>query len=564
MGALALTDWQGFAPADRLVTMPPFPLDGSIPTLGVGVVDWMRTNLIQPDGPHVGEPFQPAPDQVDFLLWFYALDGGARWLHNLGVRRLSKGAGKSPFAAALALAEFVGPVRLDRFDDRVLGGCTGKPTSMPLVQIVAAAESQTKNTMRYVRAFCPKGGVLARKYDVDVGKTQFYKLPEGSLEVITSSFTAAEGAQATFAVGDEPEHWTSTNQGHELNSTIIDNLTKTGGRMVHTCNAWKPGVGSVAEATWDDWLAQEEGKLRGDQRILYDARVAPALTDEEMGDRSKLMPALEHCYAGSPWVDLENIVQRIWRASAKPDDSKRKYLNQPTAPADAWLAEGRWGKLSDPTIIVSPDEPVVLFFDGSKSRDATAIVACRVSDGHIFVPRQTTGLPTIWEPDTSHDTDDVVPVDLVDLAVDHVFDSHNVVAFFADVAEWESFVKISWPQRHKAKLKIMATPTGKQPESIAWDMRSKLFDFTREAELVAQEVDDALFTHDGNPIVARHVANMRRYPNRFGVSVSKESPSSAKKIDAGVCVIGARMVRRLLLSSGYKERKTSTRRAVII
>jgi hypothetical protein len=33
------------------------------------------------------------------------------------------------------------------------------------------------------------------------------------------------------------------------------------------------------------------------------------------------------------------------------------------------------------------------------------------------------------------------------------------------------------------------------------------------------------------------------------VSVSKETRASAKKIDAAVCVIGARMVRRLYLAS---------------
>jgi hypothetical protein len=543
--AIALAE---LAPADRLVTMPPFPEDGSVRTLGVGAVEWMRENLIQPDGPRAGESFRPAPDQVDFLLWFYAVDDDARWLFNMAVRRQAKGKGKSPFAAALALFEFLGPARLDSFDDRVIGGCVGKPTTMPLVQIVAAAESQTKNTMRYVRAFCPKGGALAKKYDVDVGKTQFYKLPEGTLEVITSSFTAAEGAQATFAVGDEPEHWTPTNNGDELNSTIVDNLTKTGGRMVHTCNAWKPGIGSVAEATWDDWVAQEEGRLRGDQRILYDARVAPALTDEEMGDRSKLLAALQHCYYGSPWVDLENVVQRIWRASAKPDDSKRKYLNQPTAPSDSWLAEGAWGRLADVSVRVGADEPIVLFFDGSKSRDATALVACRVSDGFVFVPKQIDGAPTIWEPDTAHNTDDEVPVPVVDLAVDFVFDSYNVVAFFADVQEWESFVKVSWPERHADRLQIKAVKDGKQQAPIAWDMRSHTFEFTRAAELVAQEIVDGLFAHDGNAILSRHVSNARRQPNRFGVSVSKESPSSAKKIDAAVAMIGARMVRGLALA----------------
>jgi hypothetical protein len=543
----ALAWSQDIAPADRLVTMPDFPLDGSIRTLGVEAVEWMRENLIQPDGPNAGSPFMPSEDQIDFLMWFYALDDHGRWLHNLGVRRQAKGKGKSPFAAALALFEFLGNARLDRFDDRRPGGCVGKQVPMPLVQIVAAAESQTKNTMRYVRAFCPKGGPLARQYGIDVGKTQFYRLPEGTLEVITSSFTAAEGAQSTFAVGDEPEHWTPTNQGDELNATILDNLTKTGGRMVHTCNAWKPGIGSVAESTWDDWVAQEEGRSRADQRILYDARVAPPLTDEELTDRSLLMPALEHCYRGSPWVDLENVIQRIWRSSAKVDDSRRKYLNQPTAPQDAWLAEGMWARLAAPKPVDKRDE-VVLFFDGSKSRDATALIACRVSDGYVFVPTQVDGKPTIWEPDTAHNTDDVVPVHLVDLAVDHVFATHNVVGFFADVQEWESFTKIAWPERHGERLKIKSVPSGKQPQVIAWDMRSHVFEFTREVELVTQEIHDGLFAHDGNAIVSRHVGNARRYPNRYGVSIAKESPSSPLKIDAAICVIGARMVRRQYLT----------------
>lgn len=552
MNAVALVE--DVAPADRLVTMPPFPLDGSIRTLGVGAVEWMRGNLIQPDGPNAGKPFSPSVDQVDFLLWFYSLDDHARWLFNLGVRRQSKGKGKSPFAAALALFEFLGPCRIDGFDDRVLGGAVGKPVAMPLVQVLGTAEAQTKFTMRYVRAFCPKRGHLARKYDIDVGKTQFFKLPEGTLEVITSSFTAVEGAQTTFAVGDEPEHWTPTTGGIELNSTVLDNLTKTGGRMVHTCNAWKPGIDSVAEATWDDWVAQEEGKSRAEQRILYDARIAPADTD--MSDRKSLMAALEHCYWGSPWVDLENIIQRIWRASAKPDDSKRKYLNRPTAPADSWLAEGQWSLLADSSIEIADDDEIALFFDGSKSRDASALIACRISDGHVFVPEQIDGSSAIWEPDTAHDTDDVVDVERVDLAVAHVMDTYNVAAFFADVQEWESFVKIAWPKLYGDRLRVKALPTGKQPEPIAWDMRSNVRDFTRAVELVGQEIADGLFTHDGNPALSRHVANARRHPNRWGVSIGKESPSSPKKIDAAVAMVGARLVRALVLAAGPVKKKS--------
>jgi hypothetical protein len=39
------------------------------------------------------------------------------------------------------------------------------------------------------------------------------------------------------------------------------------------------------------------------------------------------------------------------------------------------------------------------------------------------------------------------------------------------------------------------------------------------------------------------------------VSVGKESPDSPRKIDAAVCVIGVRMVRRLVLASGKVKRR---------
>lgn len=542
-------------PTSRLATLPEG--EPSL-TLGWEAIHWAESLLIQPNGPRARKPFRFTRDQMRFLLWWYALDGEGQWLFNHGARRLAKGSGKSPFAAVLALIEFCAPVRLDRKDSRLPGGCAGRPVDMPWVQIAATAESQTANTMRMVRAFAPKHSAVVAEYHLDPGKVKYYKLPEGTLEVITSSATAAEGAEASFVVGDETEHWTPSNGGPELMATLADNLAKSGARLLETANAPKPGIGSVAEATWDDWVAQEEGRLRAESRILYDARMAPPDTD--MADPASLRRALEFVYGDCDWkrgsdgaVDVRPIMQRIWRKSAKPDDSKRKYLNWPTAPEDAWLEPEAWTVLADVTQVVADGEEIVMFFDGSKSRDATALMGCRVSDGHVF----TIG---VWEPDTAHDTVSVVPVHEVDATVDRAFERWNVLAFFADVKEWEGFTKVTWPERHAEGLLIKAVAGGKDPQPIAWDMRSHVYDFTMACELASTEIEERAFTHDGDSRVARHVANMRRRPNRWGVSVAKETPDSPQKIDAGVCVIGVRMVRRLLLASdAYK--KQSTRRA---
>ena len=540
------------SPADRLTTLP----HGEPPlTLGYEVAAWVEGKrsdfggLVQPNGPRAGRVFALRDDQLRFLAWWYAVDEDGRWLFNHGVRRKAKGSGKSPFAAVLSLAEFCGPVRLHDFDPRRPGGCVGRPVDMPLVQIAATAESQTANTMRMVRAFASKGSEVVQLYDLDPGKTRYYKMPEGTLEVITSSATAAEGGEGSFIVADETEHWKPANGGVELASTLADNLAKSGSRMLETSNAWVPGVESVAEESWDAWLAQEEGRTRGTTRILYDATIAPANTN--LADAESLRAALEHVYADCPWVDVTAIMDRIWSPRSRPDDSKRKYLNWPTAAHDSWIAPEQWTRLADPLVTVGEGAEVVLFFDGSKSRDATALVGCEVESGHVF----TLG---VWEPDPNDDLDTIDVAD-VDRVVMQAFERYTVLAFFADVKEWESFAYTQWPQRYGDDLLVLSAPSAKPPQSVAWDMRGHRAEFAKAVEACHAEIVEAAFTHDGDARVARHVANARRRPHQVWVSIGKESPDSPRKIDAAVCVVGARMVRRLVLGSGKRRTKRSGR-----
>lgn len=551
----ALVPSSDLPPLQRLATLP----EGTPKlTLGWEALAFAAKYLVHPNGIRAKQPWKYTNDQARFLLWWYAVDEDGKWLFDHGIRRLSKGSGKSPFAAAMALTELCGPVRLADFDPKLPGGCRGKRVDMPLVQIAAVAESQTENSMRMVRAMAQKGSRIVEDFGLDPGRVQYNVQPEGTLKVLTSSSTAAEGTEATFVIADETEHWLPAKGGNEFHSTLIDNLKKSGSRMVETSNAWKPGIGSVAEQTWNDWVMQEEGRLQGDTKVLYDARMAPPGTD--LSDRESLRAGLEYVYADCPWADLDAIMNRIWKPSAKPDDSKRKYLNWPTAPLDAWMEPEVWAKNARPDIEVSDGEPVVLFFDGSKSRDATALVGCRVSDGHIF----TLG---VWEPDISHDEGagdvNAIDVEAVDAAVDQAFARFDVAAFFADVKEWESFTKVTWPQRYADQLQVMAVPSGKMVEPIAWDMRSHSREFAMECELVEAEIRDGAFTHDGHNAMARHVANARRRDTQWGAtSIKKETPNSRDKIDACVCMIGARMVwRRVAKKEIVKPRSN---RAVFI
>lgn len=545
------------APQERLATLPE-----GLPkfTLGYEALAWAAKYLRHPNGLRAGKAWQFTREQARYVLWFYALDENGRWLFHHGARRLAKGSGKSPFAAVMALIELLAPVRFDHWDPDVPGSVAGKPVSMPWVQIAAVSLDQTENTMRMVRAMASPANApaLHRDYSLDVGKTQIFVQPEGKLEVITSSAATAEGAESTFVIGDELEHWTPSNGGAELHATLMDNLSKSGSRMLETLNAWKPGINSAGESTFNDWVLQETGRSKNESRILYDARQAPH--DTELGDADSLRSALEWVYADCPWSDIDAIMTRIWSPSAQVDDSKRKYLNWPVASSDSWCDPQDWAQMARPDIDVAPGEDIVMFFDGSLSNDHTALIGCRMDDGHIF----TIG---VWQPKAANPDDKpMVDVQAVDDRVDFAFATWNVIGFYADVREWESFTKVAWPERYRDRLELWATSRGaQQPEPIAWDMRGKDFQFTTAAELAEAEVMQHSFTHDGNPLLTEHVLNARRHEGRYGITVRKESRKSAKKIDACVCMIGARMVWRLARErGGVSKKKQRTGKAFFI
>jgi hypothetical protein len=219
----------------------------------------------------------------------------------------------------------------------------------------------------------------------------------------------------------------------------------------------------------------------------------------------------------------------------------------------------QWALLADPTRRVGVDSrggtllpeqtEVVLFFDGSKSRDATALVGCTMDDGYVF----TLG---VWEPNPNDDTWTVDYAD-VDAAVIQAFERYKVVAFFGDVREWEQFTKTEWPQRYRDLLEVWAVPAGRPAEPIAWDMRSHTYEFAKACEAVQQEIESKGFAHCGNAKTGRHIVNARRRPHRDAIGIGKESAGSPLKIDAAVCVVGARMVRRLVLALTKRKKQRS-------
>ncbi|MBX6387152.1 MAG: terminase, partial [Microbispora sp.] len=512
------------------VTLPDFPLDGRIKTLGFGIVAWIEDMLRQPDGDEAGGPFRLTREQLNFVLWFYAVDERGRFRYRRAVLRRSKGWGKSPFLGGLCLAELCGPVRFGGWDAH--GEPVGIPHPMPWVNLAGVSETQTQNTMTVVLAMLENAPAVD-EYGLDVGLTRVFTPGGGRLLPITASSSTQEGARPSFAVMDETHHWTESNGGWKLARVIRRNLAKSrdgSARSIETTNAHEPGQESVAESSYQDFLAIQEGRAKA-AGLLYDSRSAPLQID--LADEDELLRGLALAYGDATWVDLERIREEVYDPSTPPEEARRFYLNQIVAAADSWVSPAEWGANENPDLAPLADkETITLGFDGGRTDDSSALVACRVSDGAPFLlglwekPNGPAGVG--WEVDQSQVRD----------MVDHAFARYDVVAFFSDVAYWETDVD-AWRDEYGERLLVKATTR----HAVAWDMRSHQADTVRAVEALNRAIVDHECPHNGDARLTRHVLNARRRPNRWGVSFGKETRESPKKVDALAAFILARMAR---------------------
>lgn len=560
-----------------ITTVPRFPTDGSIRTLGYGIADWIETYLLQPDGDQAGEPFRLTLEQGNFLLWFYAIDDRGRFMHRRGVLRRSKGWGKSPFLGGVALAELGGPVRFAYFDDDAVGGAVGQPHPMPWVVIAGVSETQTENTMAAIRAMAD-GYDLAELLGFDsnsIGKTRIILPDGGKIVPVTANAATQEGARPSFTIMDETHHWTESNGGAKLARVLRRNLAKVNARAIETTNAHAPGQDSVAERSYLAYLAIKEGRaLSPDETgILYDSREAPL--DIDLADIEQVREGLRLAYGDATWLDLDRLLAEVYDPDTPPEEARRFYLNQIVAAADAWIAPREWHANRDddiaPLVLGVPGErrrtgdTVTLGFDGSLTDDSTALVAVRVEDGAPF-------LIAIWEkPEGPAGTGWAVPKADVRDAVDFAFSHLDVVAFFSDVAYWETDID-AWRDEYAEKLLVKATTR----HAIGWDMRGHQMDTTRATEALHRALTDHEVPwrdHEllagssrglnGAEILTRHALNGRRRLNRWGVTFGKETRESPKKVDALAALMLARMARTRVLADGaYAKRRRGPGRLV--
>ena len=531
-----------------------------VPTLGWAALDWMVANLAAP-GKLEYEPFTPSREQEDFVLRWYELDPRTgRFRYERGLLGRPRGWGKSPLLAAIACWEALGDALFDGWD--AAGQPVGKPWAMvktPLVHIAAVSEEQTKNTWQPLLEMLREGPALDNYPGLEP-MDSFVGLPRtGRIEQITAAARTTKGAPIVFATLDQTEEWVPSNGGPRLAQAIRTNAAKNGGRTLESPNAFIPGEGSVAEgsAAFASDIAQGNTLASG---LLLDHREAAADTD--IFDRDSLTAGLRKAYGDSSahpdgcvihdppcqpgWVDLEPLIQRAWDHSSDIQVIRSDLLNQITHASDSWMSQPDWAAARAKTdVVLAPGDSIVLGFDGSRGRargnaDATALVGCRIADGYMFEVR-------VWEPPRDRQANkEWAPNPLeVDAKVREMFATYNVVGMYADPSGWTEHVA-RWEAEFGPNLQVRAT----QANPIAAWPRGKGTAVVEYVERTRQAILTKELSHDGAPVLTRHVLNARRRAGRGGYLLYKQYPESPDKIDAAYAAVMAWKARTDALSKG--------------
>lgn len=354
-------------------------------------------------------------------------------------------------------------------------------------------------------------------------------------------------------------HLYETEELKEMRNVVAANMWKrkrgAGTWYFETTTMFEPGAGSAAEETFDEAMALAEGrKKRGSHRLYFDHRwgEAPDLTDEKA-----LRQAIRDAYGDAlAWMDEDSLVDSVYDSRTSEARVRRYMLNAQTSSKDAWLRDYEWdacGRKDAPPL--ADGDLVCLGGDGSWNDDATAIVATRVSDGHME-------LIGCWEkPEGPEGEEWQVDREAVDACVADAMHRFDVAGFFFDPPHWSDYLA-RWTSQWGHLMRVQAS--AKHP--LDWwtnrptQMVQALAEF--HTAVLEKRVSYTKYPPEMEPVdekarlsltLKRHALNARREPRRTGLHIRKESPKSSKKIDSIMAAVLSWQCRKAAIESGIGE-----------
>lgn len=514
----------------RLVV--PVPDQEPWSSLGPEVCDWIETHLVHGPGDVLGEPIVLTDEQRLFLYRAYEVyphgherEGRRRFKRAVKSRR--KGVGKTEDAALIALVEFdpSAPARCDGFHvDRGEWVPVGRPVRDPYIPMVAVTEEQTEDlayaAVREILSHCE----LGESYDIGLERIRHLNAP-GQIQALASSPNARDGARTTFQHFDET-HLFVLERLKAAHKTMLRNIPKryaSDAWSLETTTAYEPGEDSIAEGSHLFALAILQGRA-ADATLLYDHRQASTKWDIRV--MRELRAAIKEASGDAyPFTDVESIISLFNDPQETEANKRRFWLNQPTVGDRRWIAPEVVAALVEagkdrPRPL--PLTPIVLTFDGSYSRDSTALVGTTIEAApHVFVLG-------VWEKPIKTQGWRVSHLD-VDAAVEDAMRTFDVREFAPDPFGWHADVE-RWEETYGDVVVRFETNQPRRFGPACSDFIQAARDTANGTVKLSIENNEPLRRHLSNAVTKR----------RSGYDLAdKKDPDSPDKIDlADAAIVG--------------------------
>jgi phage terminase large subunit-like protein len=267
------------------------------------------------------------------------------------------------------------------------------------------------------------------------------------------------------------------------------------------------------------------GQMRADARQLPDqrrrgsylyARSADgafvmhewALTEDDDADDMRVVKRVNP----ASWQTIELLRERHDSPSTQRHQWLRFACGLWVSSSEWWLNPEQWRKAAVEDRLADGDE-ITLGFDGARVGDATALVACRLSDG-LIAPL------AVWEdPDDGRRWE--VDGGAVDAAVADAFERYRVRRFFADPPLWQSEID-QWATEFGPAVMRFATRRGRMIDAV---------------ERFRTDLAAGRLKHTGHEILTRHALNAQMREVRGGYWLAKPGTTAADKIDTAIAAV---------------------------
>lgn len=468
------------------------------------------------EGDALGQPIRLDPFQRYILNRKYEYDPRTgRLLYDRTLFGLGKGNAKTELMADDAVTRLAGPIA---------------PLS-PNIPVAAASWEQANRLFGAMRLSIEEGPLAeAFKGNIFEDRIQHPDRP-GVISRIAAIAGTNDGGLPSDVYEDELHEWAGERRervdvvlGNSLHkrtprAELDDGRLCVGGQQNRISTAGDD-PDSLLRRLYDHGRKVASGEVE-DHRFLF---LWWEAGDEHDLDTEEGLTAaiLEANPAVGSFLSLENLIDRFRDPTVARYEFERYHLNRWVSAPDAWISLDTWMNrrhryVDDPTrpgmIWPVAGTMVWLGFDGSKSRDSTALIGC-TADGHVFLIRA-------WERDHNN-PEWTVPRNEVDRAIDQSFRHWNVQMMQCDPPRWEREIE-DWSERYPGRV-------------LAFDTNV----YERMAPAVGRFHDavmDGTLTHDGDPTLTRHIANARTKETRWGLVITKENKDSPRRIDAAVAAV---------------------------